>query len=166
MIQVYTGNGKGKTTAAVGLALRALGAGKSVFMGQFIKDGDSSESAPLRAAGAVVEQFGSGMILGREANAGDYAAAARGVARAREQLGGDGPDLVILDELNVAVKLGLVALADVLALVERSARDQELIITGRDAPAELQERADLVTEMREIKHYFRDGHPARHGIEY
>ncbi|MFW5785667.1 MAG: cob(I)yrinic acid a,c-diamide adenosyltransferase [bacterium] len=166
MIQVYTGNGKGKTTAAVGLALRALGAGRRVYMAQFIKDRDSSEITPLRAAGADVEQFGHGMILGREVTAEDRAAAARGVVVVRGHMDRKEYDVVVMDEVNVAVKLGLVGIDLVIDLMKSCASEAELVITGRDAHPQVLERADLVTEMREVKHYFTAGVDARLGIEY
>lgn len=166
MIQVYTGNGKGKTTAAIGLALRALGAGRRVYMAQFIKDGDSSEAAPLRAAGADVEQFGRGMILGREVAAEDRAEAARGMTVVGGHLDRKDFDLVVMDEANVAGKLGLVDIDLLLDLMKSTPAEVELVITGRDADPQVVESADLVTEMREVKHYFTKGVDARLGIEY
>jgi cob(I)alamin adenosyltransferase len=169
MVQVYTGNGKGKTTAAVGLALRVLGSGGRVYMAQLIKDRDSAEAAPLRRAGAIVEQFGRGMILGREIREEDRAAAREGMAAVRRRLGDAGYDLVVMDEGIVALQLGLIStesLLGIMALVAGDARAPELVITGRGADEAVIAAADLVSEMREIKHYFAGGLDARPGIEY
>ncbi len=169
MIQVYTGNGKGKTTAAIGLALRVLGAEGRVYMAQFIKDHDTAEAAPLRRAGAVVEQYGRGLILGRAVGAADREAVARGVEAVREQLTPGRNDLVIMDEANVALSLDLMStrtLTDIMQLVAEQSDAPELVITGRGAEESVLARADLVTEMREIKHYFNRGLDARLGIEY
>ncbi len=166
MVQIYTGNGKGKTTAAVGLAVRAVGAGMGVYMAQFVKGADSAEAAPLRAAGVGVEQFGQGMIIGRSPDDTDRAAAMRGIDAARTRLIEGSSGLVIMDEITVAIALGLVNLDLVLELVELCPAEQELVLTGRNAPAPLVNRAHLVTEMREIKHYFSAGTAARLGVEY
>lgn len=166
MIHVYTGDGKGKTTAAIGLALRALGAGKKVYMAQFVKDRDSSEAGPLRRLGATVEQFGRGMILGREANDEDREGAARGLAALRERLEAGETDLVIADEANVAAKLGLFGVDELIDLMSMNSANHELVITGRSADQRVAERADLVTEMRMVKHYFDQGVEARLGVEF
>lgn len=166
MIQVYTGDGKGKTTAAIGLTVRALGAGRRVYMAQFVKDRDTSEAEPLRRLGATVEQFGHGMILGREATREDRAAAAAGLTAVREQVRRAAYDLIIMDEANVAAKLGVISVDDIIDLMSMNAADRELVITGRDADARVIERADLVSEMRAVKHYFDQGIDARLGVEY
>ena len=164
--QVYTGDGKGKTTAALGLALRARGAGYKVFIGQFMKAGGTSELSPLRALGVDVEPFGSGkgLLLGREADGDDFACARSGVKRVIWALGRY--DVVIADEINCAMMCGLLAESDLLRIVDARPASAELVFTGRGACAAILARADLVTEMRAVKHYYAEkGLPARAGIE-
>jgi cob(I)alamin adenosyltransferase len=165
-LQVYTGNGKGKTTAAIGLAVRALGAGMDVFFGQFVKSGKYSETAILASLkNLVLRQYGAeGFIMGKP-RASDIEAASRGVRDAADALAGGGFGLVVLDEVNVAYSLEMISLAELLALAAARGDRTELVMTGRGAPPELIEAADLVTEMREIKHYFKTGLKARKGIE-
>jgi cob(I)alamin adenosyltransferase len=166
-VQVYTGDGKGKTTAALGLALRASGHGLKVFIGQFMKGQDYSElrSAP-RLEGVELEQFGDpGWVFKGKLKAEQIAQAEAGMARAEEVLRGGAYDLVILDELNMVVWFELVPLERVLALIEMKPAGTELVITGRRAAEEIIARADLVTEMREVKHYYTQKVPARRGIE-
>ncbi len=166
-LQVYTGDGKGKTTAALGLAVRAAGAGFRVYIAQFIKSGDYSEIRAMQRfeKEVTVEQFGRGrFIRGRPSDA-DIQAARQGLMRAADQLSGGAYDVVILDEANVAVTCGLFALDDLLDLVEQKPEGVELVITGRGAAAALMERADLVTEMTAVKHYYEKGVKARTGIE-
>jgi cob(I)alamin adenosyltransferase len=175
-VQIYTGEGKGKTTAALGLALRALGAGLSVFLGQFIKGMRYSEIEALdrlskafpRKDGSPaleVRQFGRGCFIRRAPESADIEAAASGLAAAREAMLSGKWDLVILDEINVALSIGLLSEADVLGFLDERPETVELVLTGRGAPASLIERADLVTEMREVKHYYKQGVEARKGIE-
>ena len=171
-VQVYTGNGKGKTTAAIGLVIRALGAGMRVFFAQFIKGGRYSEIDMLEklaesaSSGTLVcRQYGEGCFIVREAMESDRFAAERGLEDAREALKSGRYDLVVLDEANVAVKLGLLAEEDLLSLIDDKPECVELVFTGRGASESLIERADLVTEMREVKHYYRKGVTARRGIE-
>lgn len=166
-VQVYTGDGKGKTTAALGLALRAAGAGLRVFIGQFVKGVDYAETVALERNRdrITVRRFGRpGFIHGQPA-ADDVRAAREGMEQAREVLLGGEYDLVILDEILIAIHLGLLAEADVLDLIEARPSHVELVLTGRHAPDGVIEAADLVTEMREIKHYYRQGVSARRGIE-
>jgi cob(I)alamin adenosyltransferase len=165
-LQVYTGNGKGKTTAAIGLAVRALGAGMKVFFGQFVKYGEYSEIAVLTSLeNLVLRQYGAeGFIMGKPA-ASDIAAAARGASDAKDALAGGDFGLVVLDEVNVAYSLGMISLPELLAIAAARNDRTELVMTGRGAPQELVEAADLVTEMREVKHYFNAGLKARKGIE-
>ncbi len=166
-IHVYTGDGKGKTTAALGLALRAAGAGLRVGLIQFLKDGDYSEIKALRALSPPIRvaQFGTGRFVRGRPTAEDRTRAAQGLEAAREALSGEEHDLVILDEINVAGSLGLVDEEAVLALLEQRAPHVEVVLTGRRAPATWCEAADLVTRMQAQKHYFQKGVSARVGIE-
>jgi cob(I)alamin adenosyltransferase len=166
-LQVYTGDGKGKTTAAIGLAVRAAGAGLTVFIGQFIKAGGSSENRSLQRLSdrITLEHFGRGrFIKGRPAPA-DIAAALRGLKRVEQILRQAAHRIVVLDEGCTAVALGLISEAALLETIELAAADTEVVVTGRGASKGLIERADLVTEMKVIKHYFKDGVRARDGIE-
>jgi cob(I)alamin adenosyltransferase len=168
LVEVYTGDGRGKTTAAIGLAFRAAGHGLRVHIVQFMKGDESyGEFRSCKAHPNIeIEQFGRKEFVNpKEPSTVDVELAREGVARAREVLGSGEADLVILDELNVAVGFGLVTVDDVLALVDVKPDHVELLITGRMAPAELIERADLVTEMREVKHPFSNGVLARDGID-
>ena len=168
LVQVYTGNGKGKTTASLGLALRASGRGLRVHVLHFMKEGDYGE---LRAARRLapelsVEQAGrSSFVSKRNPAELDRELARKGFDHARRLVASGGYDLVVLDELNGAVDFGLIPVAEVLELIRTKPAHTELVITGRNARPEVIEAADLVTEMREIKHYFRAGVPAREGIE-
>ena len=167
--QVYTGDGKGKTTAALGLALRAAGAGLRVYFGQFMKDGKTGEYEALRhVPGITIEPFdsGRGLLIGRETEAADLASAKAGLEKVRAALTGGGYDLVIADEIHCALMCGLLAEQDLLGLADARPDHVELVFTGRGATAAILEKADLVTEMRAVKHYYRDkGLPARAGIE-
>jgi cob(I)alamin adenosyltransferase len=151
-IQVYTGNGKGKTTAAIGLAIRAAGAGLKVYMAQFIKMGDYSEIKALKRFSDLitVEQFGLGRFMDGKPLPEDIAAAQKGLN---------------LEEANVAAKYGLIRVQDLVGLMINKPFDLELVITGRYASGRVIEIADLVTEMMPVKHYFERGVPARVGIE-
>lgn len=166
-VQVYTGDGKGKTTAALGLALRAAGAGLRVYFGQFIKQGAYSELAGLaRFADCItVAQFGLGRFVGREPAAEDREAAGQGLRELRRALVSGAFDLVIADEANVAVALGLIEPDDLVALIDLRPEQVELVLTGRSAPDAVLTRADLVTEMRCVRHYYDRGVLARPGIE-
>ncbi len=166
-VQVYTGNGKGKTTAALGLALRAAGAGLHVFVAQFIKGRPCSEHKALQrfADLITVEQFGRGCFVHGPPSAEDMAAAARGLAMARREMESGKWALVILDEANTAVDCGLFAVNDLLDCIQARPAGVELIITGRNAADQVIAQADLVTEMCEVKHYCSQGIPARRGIE-
>ena len=166
-VQVYTGDGKGKTTAALGLAVRAAGAGLRVYIGQFIKNADYSELTALQGlAGAItIEQYGLGCMLVQAPTGEDILAARRGLAAIDAALASGAFDLVVADEINVACALGLLAEGDLLGLMERRPPEVELVLTGRGAPVAVLERADLVTEMRPVKHYYQRGVAARKGIE-
>ncbi|MBT3374377.1 MAG: cob(I)yrinic acid a,c-diamide adenosyltransferase [Lentisphaerae bacterium] len=166
-VQVYTGDGKGKTTAAFGLAVRAVGAGLKVFIGQFVKGMHYSElDAMGRFSGAVeLRQYGRDCFIRRDATPEDKAVARAGLEDARQALVSGDYDLVILDEANIATHFSLFSVDDLLGVIDAKPNQVELVITGRRADPRIMERADLVTEMREIKHYYADGVPARHGIE-
>ena len=166
-IQIYTGDGKGKTTAALGLGLRAAGAGLRVSLIQFLKEGDYSEIKALRQLEPPVRvrQFGSGRFVRGRPTEEDRALADQGLATAREDLTSGRYDVVILDEINMAGALGLVATEAVLDLLRQRLPQVEVILTGRRAATAWCEAADLVTEMRATKHYFQNGVRARVGIE-
>ncbi len=165
-IQIYTGNGKGKTTAALGLALRGAGAGLQVFVGQFLKQGVYSEIKGLSLfENVTVEQFGMGKFVRGMPSEDEKAAARKGYARLCKILKANAHDLVIVDEGNVAVACQLLTENELLGLMDLKPDNVELVITGRDASAAVITRADLVTEMKEIKHYYHQGVTARKGIE-
>ncbi len=165
-VQVYTGNGKGKTTAALGLALRAAGAGLKVFIAQFIKEERCSEHAMLERLGDMItyRQYGRGLIRGAPAPE-DIAGAREGLREIGDAVGSGSYDVVILDEVNVAVSVGLISVEEVLGLIRGRRVGVEMVLTGRNAHEALIEEADLVTEMRQIKHYYDKGVRARRGIE-
>jgi cob(I)alamin adenosyltransferase len=168
-VQVYTGDGKGKTTAALGLGLRAWGHGARVLVIQFMKGriNYGELEAARRLEGFDVEQYGRETFVDRDAPAAEDVALARGaLARARQVVAENAYDLVILDEVNVAADYGLIKAADVLDLIAKKPLEMELVLTGRNAPAEFVEAADLVSDVREVKHYYRVGIPARKGIEF
>lgn len=167
-IQVYTGTGKGKTTAALGLALRAAGAGLKVFIVQFIKKKKCSEHIMLERFKdlIVIRQYGKGFILKRTANRSDREAALAGLEEVRKAIRSKEYDLVVLDEANVAVKCGLICTDDLLELISSKPANVEMVITGRYADEKVIKAADLVTEMNEVKHYRNKGVRARAGIEY
>ena len=166
-VQIYTGDGKGKTTAALGLALRAAGHGMHTYIGQFMKGHPYGELEALVDHPCItIEQYGDVHFIRREEMTFEHAARARhGLERAREAMYSDRYDLVVLDEINVAIWFGLVSVEDVLALLDDRPLSVEVILTGRGAPQQLIDRADLMTEMREVKHYYAQGVPAREGIE-
>ena len=168
-IQIYTGNGKGKTTAALGQALRAVGQGFQVIVIQFMKGkiNYGELEAVKKLAGFTIEQYGLPTFVNKaKPSKEDIALAKKGFARAKEVILSDKYDMVILDEINVALDYGLVPLKELLEVVKQKPQNIELILTGRYAPKELIEVADLVTEMKEIKHHYRKGIQARKGIEY
>jgi cob(I)alamin adenosyltransferase len=166
-IQVYTGNGKGKTTAAIGLAIRAAGAGLKVYMAQFIKMGDYSEIKALKRFSDLitVEQFGLGRFMDGKPLPEDIAAAQKGLKQVKSIMASEEYNVIILEEANVAAKYGLIRVQDLVGLMINKPFDLELVITGRYASGRVIEIADLVTEMMPVKHYFERGVPARVGIE-
>jgi cob(I)alamin adenosyltransferase len=169
LVQVYTGNGKGKTSAAFGLALRALGRGLKVYVIQFIKGGfDYGELYMVEKLPNIkLKAFGRGrFITEKPPEKKDVKLAEEALTLAEEIVKNDEYDIVILDEINVALNLSLVTLERVLKLIKNKPKHVELVLTGRYAPPEIIEIANLVTEMREIKHPFNKGYQARKGIEY
>jgi cob(I)alamin adenosyltransferase len=166
-VQVYTGDGKGKTTAALGLAIRAAGAGLKVFIAQFVKSGETSEIKALaRFADQIrVEQFGTGRFIRGRATDEDIQAAERGLQRTGQILQAGEFDIVILEEAAVAVAFGLFPEKTLLELIAGRPAHVEVVVTGRNASPRLIAAADLVTEMKAVKHYFKQGVRARVGIE-
>ena len=166
-LQIYTGNGKGKTTAALGLSLRAAGAGLKVYIAQFLKQGQYSEIKALEQFSQSIEiqQFGQGKFIKNKPTQNEIDAAQAGLEKVRQQLISGRFDLVILEEGNVAASLGLFSVEDLLELIDRKPDHVELLITGRNAAPEVIAIADLVTEMRAVKHYYDQGVQARVGIE-
>jgi len=165
--QIYTGDGKGKTTAALGLALRAAGAGLKVYIAQFIKSGDYSEIKALAryADQIVVEQFGLGRFIKGRSAPEDVAAAQKGLQAVREALDSGDYQVVIMEEGNVATSCGLFPVDEILAIMDHKPDRVELVVTGRGADARVIAKADLVTEMKAVKHYYQAGVAARIGIE-
>lgn len=169
-VHVYTGDGKGKTTAALGLALRAAGSGLKTYIGQFMKGGgDYGELKAVRALERHIhiEQYGGPSCIHWQEKPPleEVARAQAGLDRARQAMLSGDYDIVVLDEINVAVHFRLLSIDDLMGLIEIKPSKVELICTGRKAPKELIERADLVSDIREVKHYYRQGIGARTGIE-
>jgi cob(I)alamin adenosyltransferase len=169
MIQVYTGNGKGKTTAALGLAFRAVGYSYKTYIIQFMKGNieyGELETAKKLAPYVTIKQMGRECFVRREKpDVKDIKLAHDAMELAQEVVLGGKYDIVVLDEINVAVEFGLVPKKDVLGLMDKRPVHVELILTGRYAAPEIIDRADLVTEMVEIKHYYQQGIRSRVGIE-
>ena len=168
-VQVYTGNGKGKTTAMLGLALRACGAGLKVYIGQFAKCGEYCEIKAIKKClpDIVVEQYGEGFALNGEISEADIKNAKNGFMKAVGAVCSGKYDIIMLDEINIAIHLGLLSFDEVLNMIKIKPAGVELVLTGRYAKEEIIEAADLVSEIVEIKHYFNcaDNLQAREGIE-
>lgn len=168
-IQVYTGNGKGKTTAALGQALRAAGRQWRTYIGQFLKGTPSGELVAVKSLepSITIEQFGREGFLVIDDTPGDedIERARRGLDRCREAMRSGQYRLIILDEICVALYFKLLEEKDVLEFLDEKPPDVEVILTGRYAPPAVIDRADLVTEMRDIKHYGEKGVRARDGVE-
>jgi cob(I)alamin adenosyltransferase len=169
-VQVYTGDGKGKTTASLGLVCRAAGYGHRACIVSFLKgDPNYGELRFIREHMPMVDYHLAGrmnFVDPNDPDPEDVAIAADGLERAREAIMSGEYHLAVLDEVNVAANMGLVAEEDVLALLDERPEHVEVVLTGRDAPASFIERADLVTEMRMVKHFYEAGIPARRGIEF
>jgi len=166
-VQVYTGNGKGKTTACLGLSVRAAGAGLKVLIVQFLKMGLYSEVKALQKFSDLItiEQYGLGRFVMGKPSPEDIKASHDGLERIKAAVSSGEYDIVIIEEGNVAVSCGLFPVEELIDLIDTKPEDVEIIITGRDADPKIIEKADLVTEMREIKHYYQNGVMARVGIE-
>lgn len=166
-IHIYTGNGKGKTTSAIGLAVRAVGAGKRVYMGQFVKGMHYAEHDSLkRFPEIVLAQFGLDCFIRNEPTQNDIDAAQAGLKLVKQVIKNKEFDLVILDEICIALYYKLFKIDEVLEMLQSKPDAMEIVLTGRYAPKELIDIADLVTEMKEIKHYYNKGVEARKGIEF
>jgi len=166
-IQVYTGNGKGKTTAALGLSIRALGAGKKVFIGQFVKSKHYSELETIDKLlkNITVRQYGRGCFIFEKPTEEDMLAAQRGLKEMTVIIESNEYDVIILDEANIAVYYNLFTSKELIDAINKRNERTEIIITGRYATQEIIDFADLVTEMKEVKHYYLQGVQARVGIE-
>ena len=157
-VQVYTGNGKGKTTAAMGLAFRAAGDGMEVKVVQFLKSWKTGElESAKRFDNLEILRFEKVKGFTWELNEEDFV---KGLVENR------GCDILILDEVMASISGGFIGEDEIVELIEKKPKDMELILTGRNVPEKIMEKADLITEMREIKHYYKKGVPAREGIEF
>lgn len=169
-IQVYTGNGKGKSTAAFGLALRAVGSGMRVVLIQFMKvKGCYAEEEGFKMLGDNMQHFaygGKNFVKKGQGSEEDYALAKAGLDKALEAITNPENDLVILDEINNALYFELLTSEQVLDVLGKKLPQVEVVLTGRNAPQEIIDAADLVTEMKEIKHYYTKGVNSRKGIEF
>lgn len=169
LVQIYTGNGKGKTTAALGQALRATGRGLRVYMAQFIKGQETGELLAVErlAPDFVIKQFGLGkFIKGRQPSQEELDVAKAGWTEVMQVVTRGEYDLVILDEISHAIRVGLIDLEEVLALLAQRPGHVEMILTGRSMPADLIQVAALVTDMVAVKHPYDQGIPMRKGIEF
>ncbi|MEW6771406.1 MAG: cob(I)yrinic acid a,c-diamide adenosyltransferase [Bacillota bacterium] len=170
LVMVFTGDGKGKTTAALGMALRAWGHGMRVLVIQFVKSARVETGERLAAARLgerfVIKTLGEGFVFEGEDVERHRVAARRALETAREAVQSGEYDLVVLDEIIHALKHGLVSEEELVALIAAKSPAVHLVLTGRDAPEAIVARADLVTEMRAVKHHYRSGVPAQKGIEY
>ena len=168
-VQIYTGNSKGKTTAALGLAFRAMGRGLKTYIGQFMKGQPYGELAAAKIASPyiTIEQYGKNTFIHVQdsPDPDDVRMAREGLVRIRAAMVSGAYDIIVLDEIITAYHFHLVSLEDMLGIIKDKPDNVEIVMTGRYAPQELIEVADLVTEMVEIKHYYKKGVTARDGIE-
>ncbi len=166
-VHVYTGNGKGKTTAAIGLAVRAVGAGMRVYIAQFVKGMHYSElDALARYADCItLKQYGRECFIERAPEPDDFRAAREGLEEMKGIIASGDYQMVVLDEANIATRYNLFSPEELIELIRSKPESMELIITGRNADPGVIAAADLVTEMKEIKHYYQRGIQARAGIE-
>ena len=167
MVHLYIGKGKGKTTAALGLAIRAAGAGLKVYIGQFIKSGCYNEIKVLKKIPNIkIEQYGRGCFIKRNPAQKDIDLAQKCLARVEQIIAKRAYQLIVLDEINVALHFGLLKLNEVIRLLKLAPEEIELVLTGRWAHPKIIKFADLVSEIKNIKHYYRKGGKARKGAEY
>jgi len=169
LVQVYTGNGKGKTSAAFGAALRAVGRSLKVYVIQFIKGGfDYGELYSIKSLPNLkLTAFGRGrFITESQPPKEDVQLARKAFELAQKMVNSGEYDMIVLDEINVALHLKMISVDEVIQLIKNKPKHVELILTGRNAPAQIIEAANLVTEMKEIKHPYADGVPPRKGIEF
>jgi len=166
-VHLYTGDGKGKTTAAIGLAVRAAGHGMKTYIGQFMKGQLYGELTALKNHPLItIEQFGDTKCIRREDVTQNHIDQARqGLDMAKNAMLSGQYDILVMDEINVTVWFGLLSVKDVIDVLNQRPENMEVILTGRNAPEELIDAADLVTEMKEVKHYYTQGVLARDGIE-
>ncbi|MEA3361911.1 MAG: cob(I)yrinic acid a,c-diamide adenosyltransferase [Thermodesulfobacteriota bacterium] len=166
-VQVYTGDGKGKTTAALGLALRAAGAGLKVYIAQFVKGMKYSELESIAKLENLItlKQYGRDCFIYKDPEAEDIEAARAGLKEAKAMMCSGEYQVIILDEANIATYYNLFSVDDLLDFIREKPAGVELVITGRRADPRVIDAADLVTEMKEIKHYYQNGVEARVGIE-
>jgi cob(I)alamin adenosyltransferase len=167
-VQIYTGNGKGKTTAAFGLVVRASAYGKKIFIGQFVKGMNYGELESIKKFSDTVtlKQFGRDCFIKKDPEPEDIRLAREGWDLVNKILDENSVDILILDEIAIAIYYKLIKTNEVAEFIKRKPQEMELILTGRYMPEQLLELADLVTEMREIKHYYKADVPARKGIEF
>ncbi len=167
-IHIYTGNGKGKTTAALGLAIRAIGAKKKVFFAQFVKGQAYSEVNTIQKylPDITIKQYGLDCFIYQEPTKADIDAARKGLEEVAKIIASGDYDVVVLDEANIAIYYQLFSVNELIDVLKNKAKHCEVVITGKYAHQDLIDFADLVTEMKEIKHYYQKGIAARKGIEY
>jgi cob(I)alamin adenosyltransferase len=168
LVQIFTGDGKGKTSAAIGAVVRAAGHGLKVYIAFFLKGARPSGEFHIlyQLSSVTMASFGSGFVDPKNVRGEDREGAAKALAAARQAVLSGNYDLVVLDEVNVAVAFGLISVDDVLKLIEKKPKGVELILTGRRADTRLVQAADLVTECLKIKHPYDTGVAAREGIEF
>ncbi|HPW67427.1 MAG TPA: cob(I)yrinic acid a,c-diamide adenosyltransferase [Salinivirgaceae bacterium] len=166
-IHIYTGNGKGKTTAALGLSLRAVGAEKKVFFAQFVKGETYSEVKTIQKflPDITIKQYGLKCFIYEKPSQADIDTARKGLKEVSEIILSGKYDMIVLDEANIAIYYNLFTDDELINIIKQKPDETEIIITGRYATDKLIESADLVTEMKEIKHYYNQGVQARKGIE-
>ncbi|MCL2397214.1 MAG: cob(I)yrinic acid a,c-diamide adenosyltransferase [Defluviitaleaceae bacterium] len=164
---IITGNGKGKTTSAMGLMVQAATAGRRIYFGQFMKQGRYSEIKMLRDAfpEITIDQYAGGFVIGRDPKDEDKQLAQHGITKAAQTLTSGQYDLIVLDEINIALFLELVTLPQVLDLIESKPPHIDLVLTGRYADPQATAGADATYEMLQVKHYYNNGVAARLGIE-
>lgn len=166
-IQLYTGNGKGKTTAAIGLAVRAVGAGKRVFIAQFVKGLHYAELDALKRFPEIeLQQFGLDCFIVNQPTGKDIEAAKNGLQEVARIISDNLCDVLILDEVCIALHYHLFEVEELISILNARPVEMEIVMTGRYAPLSLFEVADLITEMKEVKHYYSKGVEARKGIEF